>query len=62
MTSWWWWARERRIYWQVRRWTLDETPMPRQLFEQVVDDLYRNNRFANGMLAIGEHRADPRCR
>jgi polyhydroxyalkanoate synthase len=49
-----------RSYLQTRRWTLDETPMPRRLFEEVVEQLYRENRFALGVLEVGGRRADPR--
>jgi polyhydroxyalkanoate synthase len=51
----------RRVHWHVRRWTLDETPMPQRLFEEVVDGLYRANRFATGTLTVGPHRADPQA-
>ncbi len=44
----------------VRRWTLSETPMPRRLFEEIVDELYRHDRFAAGTLKVGARRADPR--
>jgi polyhydroxyalkanoate synthase len=48
-----------RIYLLVRRWTLDETPMPRRLFEDLVEQLYRRNRFAQGTLQLAGLRADP---
>jgi polyhydroxyalkanoate synthase len=41
-----------RLHMQVQRWMLDELPMPRQLYEDVVDGLYRENRFAAGTLRI----------
>jgi polyhydroxyalkanoate synthase subunit PhaC len=50
-----------RVYLQVRRWTLDETPLPRRLFEEVTDYLYRQNRFAQGTLKVGTRSADPRA-
>lgn len=50
-----------RTYGRVRRWTLDETPMPRHLFEEVTDALYRENRFAEGTLRVGGRPADPRA-
>src|SRR6185436_475706 len=53
--------RAAKIYSRVRRWTLDETPLPRRLFEEVVEQLYRENRFAEGSLTLGERRADPRA-
>jgi len=50
-----------RRYSRVRRWTLDEMPLPRRLFEEVVEQLYRDNRFAAGTLTIGQRKADPRA-
>src|SRR3546814_10381282 len=41
----------------VRRWTLDEFPLPGQLFEDTFELLYRDNRFMPGSLPIGERRA-----
>src|SRR3546814_5657088 len=41
----------------VRRWTLDEFPLPGQLFEDTFELLYRDNRFMHGSLPIGERRA-----
>jgi polyhydroxyalkanoate synthase len=52
--------RARAIYLRVRRWTLDEMPMPRRLFEEVTDRLYRENRFADGKLTVSGRLADPR--
>lgn len=46
---------------QVRRWTLDETPLPQRLFEQVAEELYRENRFAAGTLVVSGRRAHPRA-
>jgi polyhydroxyalkanoate synthase len=43
---------ERRLHWQVRRWSLDESPMARRLYEEVEEELYRRNRFAEGELRI----------
>lgn len=55
------WAPANRLHWQVRRWTLDEAAMPRRLFEEVVEELYRNNRFAEGRLRVGARLAAPRA-
>jgi len=44
-----------RLHSRVMRWTLDEFPMPGRLFEDIVEDLYRQNRFAEGRLRIGGH-------
>ncbi|WP_435103542.1 alpha/beta fold hydrolase [Arhodomonas sp. AD133] len=48
----------------VERWTLDETPMPRQLFLDLVERLYRRDGFARGEVRIDGQRvtpADVRC-
>jgi polyhydroxyalkanoate synthase subunit PhaC len=44
----------------VERWTLDETPMAGRLFEQVVEELYREDRLMQGLLAIAGRRIGPR--
>src|SRR3546814_14466957 len=41
----------------VRRWTLDEFPLPGQLFEDTFELLYRDNRFMHGSLPTGERHA-----
>lgn len=51
--------RARRAHWRVRRWTLDEMPLPQRLFEEIVDGLYRGNRFACGTLQVDGRVADP---
>ena len=50
-----------RLHWQVRRWSLDESPMPGRLFEEVTEALYRENCFAEGRLHVGGRLADPRA-
>ena len=52
-------ARARRLHWQVRRWTLDESPMAQRLFEEVDEALYRGNRFMCGELRVAGRLADP---
>lgn len=44
----------------VERWSLDEMPLPHQLFEDVVENLYRRDRFLRGTLRVGRRIADPR--
>jgi polyhydroxyalkanoate synthase len=44
---------------RVERWTLDELPLARQLFEDLVQLLYRENRFMDGTLMIRGQRAIP---
>ncbi|MGE5610521.1 MAG: alpha/beta fold hydrolase [Bacillota bacterium] len=46
---------------RVQRWTLDESPMAMRLFEQVVEWLYRENRFMRGMLNINGQTASPQA-
>jgi polyhydroxyalkanoate synthase len=41
-----------QLHLRVVRWTLDELPLPRQLFEDVIEQLYRGNRFATGELTV----------
>lgn len=41
----------------VERWTLDEYPMPGRLFSEVVETLYRQDRFRQGTLMVGDRRA-----
>jgi polyhydroxyalkanoate synthase len=45
---------------RVERWTLDESPLPRRLFEEIVEWLYREDRFLRGTLQVGDRPADPR--
>jgi polyhydroxyalkanoate synthase len=52
-------AASTRLHWRVRRWSLDESPMAARLFEQTVDELYRDNRFAERRLRVGGAAADP---
>ncbi|WP_407521430.1 alpha/beta fold hydrolase [Methylobacterium oryzisoli] len=41
------------VHLRVARWALDEFPLPGQFFEDVVDQLYREDRFRAGTLPIG---------
>jgi polyhydroxyalkanoate synthase subunit PhaC len=43
----------------VERWTLDEFPIPGRLFEELIEQLYRENRFARGTLEINGRTASP---
>ncbi|HEY0845259.1 MAG TPA: alpha/beta fold hydrolase [Noviherbaspirillum sp.] len=52
-------AARTRTHLQVERWTLDEAPMPGRLFEDVVEQLYREDRFMQGTLTIGTRRVGP---
>lgn len=52
-------VRAQQIHLRVLRWALDEMPLPRQLFEEVVELLYRENRFLGRTLMVRGHRAAP---
>lgn len=49
------------LHLRVRRWTLDERPMPGTLFCEVLTSLYRDNCFVEGRLKVGGLRADARA-
>ncbi len=68
-------AQARRTHLRVIRWMHDEMPFCRKLFQEIVELLYRENRFLAGRLEVGGRRAmpeqieapilsviDPRCR
>jgi polyhydroxyalkanoate synthase len=44
---------------RVERWTHDEFPLPGRLFTELVEQLYRNDEFMQGTLAIGTRRIGP---
>lgn len=44
---------------RVERWTHDEFPLPGRLFTELVEQLYRNDEFMQGQLAIGDRRIGP---
>jgi polyhydroxyalkanoate synthase subunit PhaC len=47
------------MHMRVRRWTFDEFAMPARLFRDVVVDLYRDDRFYRGALAMGRRHLSP---
>ena len=49
----------RRTHLRVVRWTLDELPLARRLFEEVVELVYRQDGFLRGALRVGGRRAAP---
>jgi polyhydroxyalkanoate synthase len=46
------------IHARVERWALDEVPLPGKLVHQIIEWLYRQNRFCRGRLKIGNGFAD----
>ncbi len=44
---------------RVERWSLDEMALPGQLFEDVVEQLYRRDEFMRGELVLGGRRVGP---
>lgn len=51
----------RDLHLRLRRWSLDESPMARRLFYEVMDRLYRENRFVKGTLEVSGQLADPQA-
>jgi polyhydroxyalkanoate synthase subunit PhaC len=47
------------VHLRVERWTLDELAMPGQLLAEIVEDLYRNDRFMAADLLIGGRHVGP---
>lgn len=48
-----------RVHLAVERWTLDELAMPGRLLSEIVEDLYRTDRFMRAELVIGGRRVGP---
>lgn len=46
-------------HWRVERWALDEFPLPGRFFEEVVEQLYREDRFLSGRLVVNGRAARP---
>jgi polyhydroxyalkanoate synthase len=44
---------------RVERWALDEMPLARQLFEELCEHLFREDRFVRGTLQVGGRRVAP---
>jgi polyhydroxyalkanoate synthase len=42
------------IHARVERWALDEVPLPGKLVHEIVEWLYRDNRFCRGVLKVGK--------
>jgi polyhydroxyalkanoate synthase len=45
---------------RVERWALDEVALPGRLVSEIVDWLYRENRFQNGILEVGGRMIGPK--
>ncbi|MDP9401418.1 MAG: alpha/beta fold hydrolase [Actinomycetota bacterium] len=52
-------ARALDTHLRVRRWQLDELPLPERLFEDVVERLYRRDELMRGELLVGGERVSP---
>jgi polyhydroxyalkanoate synthase len=48
------------IHARVERWALDEVPLPGKLVHQLIDSLYRENRFCRGALSVRGRLVGPR--
>ncbi|MBA1147927.1 alpha/beta hydrolase [Ectothiorhodospiraceae bacterium WFHF3C12] len=48
-----------RLHFMVERWTLDERPMPGQLFVDLIERLYRDNDFVEGRIALAGRLVSP---
>jgi polyhydroxyalkanoate synthase len=49
------------VHARIERWALDEAPLPGKLVQQIVEELYRKNRFCRGTLTVGERTLGPSC-
>ncbi len=47
------------IHARVERWALDEVPLPGELVHQIIEWLYREDRFCRGVLTIGDAHLGP---
>jgi polyhydroxyalkanoate synthase len=47
------------VHARVERWPLDEFPLPGRLVHEILDWLYRENRFCAGTLRIGDRILGP---
>jgi polyhydroxyalkanoate synthase len=49
------------IHARVERWALDEAALPGKLVHQIIDWLYRENRFCSGALIVAGKHLNPSC-
>lgn len=47
------------IHARIERWALDEVALPGKLVSEIVESLYRENRFCRGILKVGEQTIGP---
>ena len=47
-------GRSMDIHARIERWALDEVPLPGKLVKEILESLYRENRFCRGMLQVGD--------
>ena len=47
------------IYARIARWALDEVALPGKLVSEIVEALYRENRFCRGILRVGDKTVGP---
>ena len=52
-------TRTMEIHARVERWALDEVPLPGKLVSEIIEWLYRENRFCRGTLKIGKTAVGP---
>jgi polyhydroxyalkanoate synthase len=48
------------LHLRMERWACDELPMAGQLFEETLEQLFREDRFLSGTLQVAGRRSDPR--
>jgi polyhydroxyalkanoate synthase len=49
------------IHSRIERWALDGVALPGKLVSEIVEELYRENRFCRGILRVGEKVIGPSC-
>jgi polyhydroxyalkanoate synthase len=52
-------SRALEIHGRVERWALDEAPLPGKLVHQIIEWLYREDRFCRGDLTVGDRHVNP---
>jgi polyhydroxyalkanoate synthase len=52
-------GRAMEIHARIERWALDEVALPGKLVSEIVEALYRENRFCRGILQVGDKTIGP---